>query len=189
VAVRAESHVGIRLRELRVERGLSLSAVAAATGLSASSLSMTENGKSDITFGRLQQLIDFYGVTLSELIPEPAVAEPVVVRASERRALSSPSEGIEIDLLTHADRHALQPVCVTYQPGAELIDYRTKRTDELFWLVLEGEIELTLEDRGPILLSAGDSVLIEQTGRLGLRNPGSVPAKFVAVGLAGVVPR
>ena len=183
VAARPQPHIGGRLRELRAERGLSLSAVAAATGLSASSLSMTENGKSDITFGRLQQLIDFYGVTLSELVPEPPPAEPVVVRAGERRAVSSPSEGIEVHLLTHGDRHALHPVLVTYEPGGELAGYETHATSEMFWIVLEGEIEVTIGGHDPVVLSPGDSVLIEEPGHLGVRNPGSVPATFVAVGV------
>jgi transcriptional regulator with XRE-family HTH domain len=188
VAVRAESHVGIRLRELRVERGLSLSAVAAATGLSASSLSMTENGKSDITFGRLQQLIDFYGVTLSELVPEPPPVEPVVVRAGERRALLSPSEGIELHLLTHGGPHALQPVFVTYQPGGELVDYELESAREVFWLVLEGELEVTIAGHEPVWLGPGDSILIEEPGRLGVRNPGDVPASFVAIGMTADTP-
>ena len=184
VAVSSENTIGRRLRELRVERGLSLAAVATATGLSASSLSMTENGKSDITFGRLQQLINYYGVTLSELVPEPPPAVPVLVRAEERRALSSPMEGIDLHLLTHGGPHALQPVFVTYRPGGELIDYEVDRTAEMFWLVLEGEIELTLEDGHPVILRPGDSVLLEQPGRLGVRNPGERPATFVAVGVS-----
>src|SRR6266540_1444510 len=86
-----QAHLGERLRELRLERGLSLTAVAEATGLSASSLSVTENGKSDITFGRLVRLIDFYGVTLSELLPEPQPTEPVVsARPSAARSLRRP---------------------------------------------------------------------------------------------------
>jgi transcriptional regulator with XRE-family HTH domain len=184
MAIRSQPNIGVRLRELRLERGLSLTAVAAATGLSASSLSMTETGKSDITFGRLQRLIDYYGVTFAELIPERPPTEPVVVRAGARRALASPIEGIQVHLLTHAERHRLQPVLVRYEPGGELIDYQLEPGLEVFWLMLDGELELALEGVALITVGPGDSVLFDQPGRLGVRNTGSVPATFVAVGVA-----
>lgn len=184
MAGRPQPQIGARLRELRLARNLSLNAVAAATGLSASSLSMTENGKSDITFGRLQHLIDYYGVTFSELIPERPPAEPVVVRAADRRALASPTEGIQVYLLTHAERHRLQPVLVTYEPGGELLDYQLESGHEVFWLMLDGELELALEGVATIIVGPGDSVLFDQPGRLGVRNTGSAPATFVAVGVA-----
>ena len=77
-----QADVGARLRRLRNERGLSLADVARATGLSASSLSLAETGKSDIAFGRLKRLIDFYGIRFSDLVPEPPPADPTVVRAA-----------------------------------------------------------------------------------------------------------
>jgi transcriptional regulator with XRE-family HTH domain len=184
MAGRAQPQIGARLRELRLARNLSLNAVAAATGLSASSLSMTENGKSDITFGRLQHLIDYYGVTFSELIPERPPAEPVVVRAGDRRALASPTEGIQVHLLTHAERHRLQPVLVTYEPEGELLDYELEAGREVFWLMLDGELELGIDDMDTIIVRPGDSVLFDQSGRLAVRNTGSERATFVAVGLA-----
>ncbi len=145
-----QAHLGERLRELRLERGLSLTAVAEATGLSASSLSVTENGKSDITFGRLVRLIDFYGVTLSELLPEPPPTEPVV----SARPSAARSRRLELE-----------------------------KGSELFWLVLQGDVEVTVEGHDAIVLHAGDSLLVEHGGRLVVRNPGAVPATFVAVGL------
>ena len=184
MAIRSQPNIGARLRELRLQRGLSLTAVAAATGLSASSLSMAETDKSDITFGRLQRLIDYYGVTFAELIPERPPAEPVVVRAGDRRAVDSPTEGIHVHLLTHAERHRLQPVLVTYEPGGELLDYELEAGLEIFWLVLDGELELRLEGTPPLRVGAGDSVLFDQPGRLGVRNTGGAPATFVAVGIA-----
>ena len=70
--------LGARLRAIRADRGLSLSAVAEATGISTSFLSLVETGKNDITFGRLRRLIDYYGVTLIDLLPPSE--DTVVVR-------------------------------------------------------------------------------------------------------------
>jgi XRE family transcriptional regulator, regulator of sulfur utilization len=178
-----ESHVGARLRELRTDRGLSLTAVAAATGLSASSLSLTENGKSDITFGRLRRLLDFYGVSFSELLLEPPPADPVVVRVSERRHVASPTEGIELFLLSHGARHAMEPTLAIYEPGGELVDFLIENRPEVFFVVLEGDLELAFEGHEPVSLAMGDSVLFEPAGRLAVRNPGSTRACLLAVGV------
>jgi transcriptional regulator with XRE-family HTH domain len=79
--------LGGRLRRLRRERGLSLGEVAKATEISASFLSHIENGKSDITFMRLERLVALYGASLMDLAaPHQAVddAGPGRLRALRR---------------------------------------------------------------------------------------------------------
>ena len=56
------------MRAARLARGFSLGQVAAATDISRSFLSLVENGKSDITIGRLTRLIDHYGISVADLI-------------------------------------------------------------------------------------------------------------------------
>jgi hypothetical protein len=51
-----------------------------------------ENGKSDITIGRLARLVAFYGLPLAELLPTEPAADPDIVRKSEQRTLPSPAE-------------------------------------------------------------------------------------------------
>ena len=75
-------------------------------------------------------------------------------------------------LLTHGDHHTLSPVLVTYEPGGELVGYETHATQEMFWMVLEGEVEVTMGGRDPFLLLPGDSILIPPGAR-------SAPATFV----------
>jgi transcriptional regulator with XRE-family HTH domain len=53
--------LGRRLRDLRRSRRLSLAEVAEQTGISASFISHIENGKSDMSIGRLMRLADLYG--------------------------------------------------------------------------------------------------------------------------------
>jgi transcriptional regulator with XRE-family HTH domain len=54
-----QAFVGAQLRALRGARRLSLGDVAKGTGISASFLSLVENGRSDITIGRLTRLVDY----------------------------------------------------------------------------------------------------------------------------------
>ncbi len=150
------STMGNSLRSLRAKRNLSLGDVAAATGISRSFLSLVENGKSDITIGRLTRLIDFYGVTIGELLPSSPPADPEIVRPEERRLLESRAEGISFFLLTPDTDRAMMPMVVEFQPGAALAEHG-KHAGEEFIIVLSGELELELEGSAPRRLHARDA--------------------------------
>ena len=172
--------LGARLRAMRSERGHTLKAVAGRTGISASFLSLVETGRSDITFGRLHRLLEFYGTSFSDLVPEDAPPDPMIVRAGERRSVPSPDEGLELFLLTHGDGHAMAPVLVEYQPGAQLHEYRGGSA-EVFVHLLEGRLEFELDGDRTFALAAGDSAYYE-AGVLRVRNAGEGRARLLAVG-------
>lgn len=141
---------------MRRAKRLSLSKVAAATGISSSFLSLVENGKSDITIGRLVRLVDFYGVRLEDLVPVSAGVDPGIVRKAEQRLLSSPAEEITFTLLTRDTRGAMMPMIVEFEPSAHLAEYG-RHAGEEFVHVLQGRLELVIEGSEPRVLAAGDS--------------------------------
>jgi quercetin dioxygenase-like cupin family protein len=148
--------VGAMLRSIRQGRGLSLSEVSEATQVSASFLSLVETGRSDITIGRLSRLVEFYRISITDLLPDPVAAEPDVVRAAERRLIHSPAEGIDVFLLGVDTRRSMMPMLVVFQPGASLAEYG-RHPGEEFVHVLSGQMRLTLKDSEPHLLGPGDS--------------------------------
>jgi quercetin dioxygenase-like cupin family protein/DNA-binding Xre family transcriptional regulator len=150
------SGLGPALRAVRRARSLSLSDVAAATGISASFLSLVENGKSDITIGRLVRLVSFYELQLADLLPAAAPADPDVVRRSEQRTLPSPGEGIRIRLLSTKSQRAMLPMIVEFDPGAHLAE-PGRHPGEEFVHVLRGRLVLEVEGSEPRILQAGDS--------------------------------
>lgn len=176
-----QARLGARLREVRARRGVALSAVAEGTGISTSFLSLVENGRSDITLGRLQRLLDFYAISYGDLLPEEEPPDVRLVRAHERRHLPSPVEGIDVALLTHGSDHAMTALHAEYAVGAHLHEYVTSE-GEAFLFVLEGELCVTLGAGTPLQLAAGDALYYETSTRIQVRNTGSVPARLVAVG-------
>jgi transcriptional regulator with XRE-family HTH domain len=145
------------LRKLRREKGLSLQEVADATSISASFLSLVENGKSDITIGRLVRLANFYGITLIDLVPPAHAAEPEVTRVAERRHIFSPAEGIDVHLLTPDTNRTMMPMVVEFRPGAELAEFGQHDDGEEWILVEEGRLCLILEGVEPRHMGPGDS--------------------------------
>lgn len=148
--------LGETLRSARRARSLSLSEVAAVTGISASFLSLVENGKSDITIGRLVRLVAFYELPLADLLPAAVPADADIVRKAEQRTLPSPAEGIRFRLLSGHTQRAMMPMIVEFDPGAHLAEYG-RHAGEEFVHVLRGRLILELEGAEPRVLQAGDS--------------------------------
>jgi quercetin dioxygenase-like cupin family protein/DNA-binding Xre family transcriptional regulator len=149
--------VGSALRQVRNARSLSLADVAEATGISASFLSLVENDRSDITIGRLVRLIDFYGISITDLLPFSARPDyPEVIRPDERRSLNSPVEGIDFYLLTADTDRQMMPLEVCFKPGARLAE-PGRHAGEEWLLVLEGELRLELEGAEVRVLGPGDT--------------------------------
>ena len=109
--------LGTKLRTLRSERGHSIAEVAERTGISASFLSLVENGRSDIAIGRLVRLIEFYEVGLATLFPEKPQAEIDVVRRDEYVHLVSGGEGLDLLLLSRDGDRQMTPFVAEYTEG------------------------------------------------------------------------
>jgi transcriptional regulator with XRE-family HTH domain len=148
--------IGETLRAIRQGRKLSLNDVAAGAGVSPSFLSLVENGRSDITIGRLTRLVEFFQVSITDILPSPEAAEPEIVRAAERRLIHSPAEGIDVYMLGVDSRRTMMPMLLVFEPGAKLAEYG-RHPGEEFLIVVDGQLELTLMGSEPRLLETGDS--------------------------------
>jgi transcriptional regulator with XRE-family HTH domain len=173
--------LGARLRTIRTSRRLSLSEVALATGISQSFLSLVENGKSDITIGRLSRLAEFYKVSFMDVIPVPETSDAQIVRTHEQRLIHSPAEGIDIFLLTVDTKRTMMPMIVAFEPGAELAEFGRHEGEE-FVHVIEGSMILEIADMEPRTLRAGDSAYYSAERPHLFRNASAEdPARIICV--------
>jgi transcriptional regulator with XRE-family HTH domain len=81
--------VGHNLRQLRVERGLSLEALARQSGVSRAMLGQIELGQSAPTINVLWKIARGLGTTFSALISGTSPAGPIVLRADDAKLLTS----------------------------------------------------------------------------------------------------
>lgn len=139
--------VGPRLRAARMERGVTLAALSAATGISVSTLSRLESGRRRATLELLLPLARAHQVPLDELVGAPEVGDPRV-RAVPRRA-----ERMTVLPLTRQPG-ALQAYKLIIDPGPPT----EQRTHEGYeWLyVLSGRLRLLLAERD-LELRAGEA--------------------------------
>jgi transcriptional regulator with XRE-family HTH domain len=162
VATSPQPSLGASLRTLRQSRQLSVRDVAEATGISSSFLSLVENGRSDITIGRLSRLVEFFGVSILDLLPDQPTADARIVRGNERRRLPSAETGVEVYLLVPDTQRSMMSMLLDFEPGAALAEYGRHPGEE--WVhVLEGELLIEFEGDDPRTLAAGDSAYYSST--------------------------
>lgn len=152
----ARTRLGASLRDARTRRKLSLNDVARETEISASFLSLVENGKSDIAIGRLVRVLAFLEIPLRDVLPDPSPADAHLVRVGEERRLPSAQEGIEFFLLTSDTNHLMMPMLIVFKPGAHLAEYG-RHDGEEFIHVLDGHLTLEVEGSPTQLLTSGES--------------------------------
>lgn len=82
--------IGSRIRTIRKERGLSLRALAAKCGVSASFLSQVERGESSISIVSLMAVCEILDIQVGSLLPGQETSEP-------ERTDSAPGGAFEVD--------------------------------------------------------------------------------------------
>ena len=175
-----QPELGRRLRDERHRRGLKLADVAEATGISTSFLSLVETGKNEPTVSRLARICFFYGLRITDLLPGSFASPGHALHGGEAPALPLVGEGLTISALAPPGVVQMEPVLVELDPGAGYVEPLAIEV-ETFFVVLEGALEITVED-GVELLAPGDSLYLRAGVVHGLRNPDEgLPARAVAV--------
>jgi transcriptional regulator with XRE-family HTH domain len=149
--------LGDRLRELRVDRNLTLKQVSEETGLSVSFLSLVERDKVSISVDNLERLARFYQVRLVHLFQGVEDSSVLITRKAHlQKQLSSvePNKSAFM-LLSYRNGARMEPLMVRIAPGQGDSHYRTHEGDMLIY-VLEGRIRLIAEKGEPADLEAGD---------------------------------
>lgn len=171
------SELGMRLRNLRKLRGVSLDGVAQETGVSPSFLSMLERGRTDISLGRFRRLADYYGISLSELLLEGAIEPlpPDIENIAEQPTIERGS-GVSYRLIR---RDPPQVMHVVLEPSSVFADFRAHQGED-FWILLRNRVDLLYGDRR-FALTAPQTARFSGTTPHALENPYSEPAELIAV--------
>lgn len=171
--------LGKVLREARARQGHSLSDVARATQLSPSFLSLVENGKSDISFGRLMRLARFYEISLADLMEEEESPVSTVLRGGTQPEIVSAGERFKIVLLAANKDSSMMPMLIVYEPGGGSPEYESHYGEE-FVHVLEGQLTLDLNGTD-VALQKGDSAYYRSEQPHRYRNESEEPAVMLFV--------
>ena len=199
--------IAARVRELRAARRLSLDALAGASGVSRSMISLIERGESSPTAVVLEKLAAALGVPLASLFDAPASAPSALRRgrpAANAQALESPvarrrdqlqwqdpASGYRRRNVSPPDvPQPMQIVEVEFPAGGRVAfetGARDVRVHQQVW-VLEGAIDITLGSERH-RLREGDCLAMELDRPTMFHNPTRKPARYAVVMASGVSSR
>lgn len=177
----SSKYLGQRLRAARLARRYSLADVADLTGMSRSFLSMVENGKTNISATRLQKLANVFGLSISDLLPDEQSRHLIqIVRRGEGAALRGFSEGVTANLLIRDMQRRIQPVLLVLGPGRSHVNEHGHAGEE-FVYVLEGTLEVSVDDAPFESLSAGDAAFYPSALSHRFHNPGPETCRLLTI--------
>ena len=175
--------IAARVRELRAKSGLSLEALAEASGVSRSMISLVERGESSPTAVILEKLATGLGVSLATLFETPAAPPHPVSRRMNQVEWRDPASGyLRRNVSPDGFPSPIQIVEVVFPPGARVAYETAARpgvTHQQVW-VLQGMIEVVLgEER--FELGAGDCLAMVLDRTITYHNPTPRPAHYCVV--------
>lgn len=175
------TQIGIRLRDLRAARELSLRQLAKVIGASPSLLSQIENGKVMPSVDTLYLLSGALGVPVAAFFggapSERLAGDTWVVRAPERKRIGL-EHGVTWENLLPGEESGLRFMEIHYAPGADSGESYLRHPGRDLFVVLSGELIVQVgfaEHR----LGPGDSLGFADFQPHRLRNEGNVEARAI----------
>ena len=159
---------GQRFRRLRTRRGLSLSQVARATGVSVGFLSALERGQMRSSIATLRRIARFYRTNILSLF-ETAGDNPRLVRPNQRKVLETTPD-VRMELLAWGNT-VMEPHLFRIKPGGGSGESYSHEGEE-FLHVLRGQFEIWLDGKEHYVLKRGDSLYFESSTPHRWKNPG-----------------
>ncbi len=167
----ALDQVGPRLQRLRKQRGITLTGLAAATGISKSTLSRLETGQRRPSLEVLLPLAQAYRVPLDDLVGAPEVGDPRI-RLKPRRV-----NGRTVLPLTSPGGVQAWKIVI---PRAQSTP-RPRAHDGFEWLyVLSGRMRLVLGDRD-LVLGVGEAAEFDTQVPHWFGSTGEGPAEVLSI--------
>ncbi len=156
----AEVLVGQKLRELRMNQGLSLRALAELSGLNVNTLSLVENGKSSPSVSTLQQMAQALKIPIAAFFETEPEEQKVIFTPANLRPLSNFGSTRLENLGKDFVGNRVQPFIIVLQPGIGSGDREIVHTGYEFVFCLDGCIRYQVEEE-EFYLNPGDSLLFE----------------------------
>lgn len=149
--------IGLRIRDFRRSRGMTLHTLADVSGLSSSMLSLVERGRASPSIGSLIVIANALGVTMADLMATAATSEDrLVVRVSEQQVVETAEHVVR--RLIRQDRGRGVSVAVNaYEPHTGSNPRPIAHDGIEYGYVLEGVLTVEV-DGTSYQLSAGDMI-------------------------------
>jgi transcriptional regulator with XRE-family HTH domain len=183
--VRIVSSIGPKLRELRLQRGLSLQQLAERADVSAAAIHKIEKSGMVPTITTLLKVAGALNRSISYFVDEETEQNgpAYLTSADDRRIVYTSHVGIDLAGISGPyGRFFLAGAVATLEPGASSGENAMEHPGEELVFVLEGSMEFEVDGQD-YRLAEGDSVHFRTDRPHRWRNPGKRPARAVWMAL------
>ena len=174
--------IGIKIRSLRKEKGLTLSEMARLCRCSSSLLSQIERGSVNPSFSTLKAIGDALDISLAQLVMEAAAVEESsssLMKLKERKILTT-EEGVQFQLLSRNVNVPFEFIFNQWPPGTSTGKQPYTHGGEECGLLLEGELEVEVD--GKIhQMKPGDTITLRSSAPHRISNIGKKKASAIWV--------
>ncbi len=177
------TRIGLRVRELRDQQGLSLDSLAERSGVSRSSISLIERAQSSPTAVVLDRLATGLGVSVASLFEStesPLTPPSPMIHATDQALWTDPDSGYIRRTLSPTTPAPIQLIEVSFPAGGRVAYEATPPEVEIhqqLWMV-DGAMEITVDDT-LWCLETGDCLAMGRNVSLIFRNTTSEPARYI----------
>jgi transcriptional regulator with XRE-family HTH domain len=170
--------LGLRIRDLRRRKSLSLQGLSEHSGVSFSMLSAIERGQKVPSILVMSQIATALGTSIGRLVEEERAPLVVVLRVAEQRVIKDPI-GMERRMLSPVlPGIEFEFVQITLAPGINAGTFPPHRAGSREYLAVEsGTLTLTLAGTDYVL-RAHDSIYHDGDCLHGYRNDGATPCTY-----------
>jgi transcriptional regulator with XRE-family HTH domain len=170
-AAGGEGDLGQSLKDIRKQRGMTLTDASEKTGLPVSTLSKIENNKMSLSYDKLQRMCNALEVDISELFSaSSAESKPSVSVPSGRRSINRRGSGYTINTPNYShhylasdllNKRAFPIIAEIHARSLEAFGELIRHPGEEYAYVLEGVVDLYTDLYAPVRLETGDSIYFD----------------------------
>jgi len=173
-------NVGVQLRNLREERGISMRMLAKMSGLSANALSMIERGLTSPSVSTLNKLAAAMEVPITAFFHQEPMRQKVVFRKGSERPRVPFMRGLWESLGGEEFAGKVEAYQLTLEAGGSSGNHSLVHTGHEFVYCLRGQLEYEV-DRERYLLDSGDCLLFYAHLRHRWRNSGKTVVNAIII--------
>ncbi|MGH7824502.1 MAG: helix-turn-helix domain-containing protein [Candidatus Binatia bacterium] len=155
--------LGLRLRNTRRQRGMSLDTLAAKTSLTKSYLSKIERGEKAPSLASILKITRAFDIQVSHLFGEATDKDAIcVVRRGERKPVAriGAKKGYKYEAIAYKRRSKCMEAFIMYPPRRFEDDTLFEHEGEELIFVLKGKVEVVLVDK-KVVLGPGDTIYFD----------------------------
>ena len=176
------------IKKIRKSKGITLQEMSNRIGISVNHLSQIERGKTNPSIGTLKKITNALGVAFMSLgneengrsSPSENQKKAEVVRHDMRKMLVYPKSKTKVYLLTPDLQRQLEVILSDSEPEEQGPEEWYSHVGEEFGFVLEGELEVTVDDE-VYVLREGDSISFRSHLPHRMKRIGEAPCKSIWV--------